>query len=766
MSESFELGGRDRRHSHLVRAFVGTVVTVAYLASAGCSGSDSSDGATRPRGEPSVLPRLGKQRQVALEDVELVASVSTATSCDDLLAKLRTVADEHVGPYGFGYGGMYSAEADGLARTGDMATSKSAVPAAQAGGNGSSGEFSGTNNQVVGVDEADIIKTDGKLLVVLRDRRVVIVDATPAGRARGSVELDKNTSPSQLLMSGSTVLVIGQSYQNERVAKGALTDDLLRAPMSRTSITMVDISDPDAPKISDSVVVDGSVQGARMVGDEARLVLTSMPMGLPFVQPQSVLAEETALDMNRRIAATAPLEQWLPHLWRNGKRNDLVPCDRVTLPDTFAGVALTSIVSLPMAPRVAAEATSLLAPGDVVYASPSNVYITSQAWVDPKLTEEPSKLPEQIDWKTAVHRFTFEDGGPARYVASGTVPGTVRNSFSIGEVGADGERIGIATTSGSPWSATEESTSQLIVLKTEGTNLVRTGSVDGLGKGEAIQSVRFVGKRAYVVTFRQTDPFFVVDLAEPDRPRLAGELQLLGYSGYLHPISETLILGIGRDADAKGVDTGMRATLFDVSNAAAPTAVGAWTDPHGYSDVEWDHHGFLYWGPAKLAMFPSTSYGKQGEPGVAAMVGLSVGDSPSQKGTLSERGRVIHRTGPVGETECKKATAADVEKMTGQPAKYLVSGSNFVQLCAPGQKRGASEMSCYEIDDDQIISSTGKKRDELGLPSDTVVEMCSVNGVQPLERSVVVGSTVWTLGGSVLQANDLATLKAGARIRL
>ena len=149
----------------------------------------------------------------------------------------------------------------------------------------------------------------------------------------------------------------------------------------------------------------------------------------------------------------------------------------------------------------------------------------------------------------------------------------------------------------------------MTVLATRSGRLEKVGQVGGLGRSERIYAVRFIGDRGYVVTFRETDPLYTLDLADPARPRVTGELKILGYSSYLHPIGEHELLGIGQDATPEGIRQGTQLSLFDVADPAAPKlvqrrALGASTS----SDVEYDHHAFLWWAPTRLAVVPVADY--------------------------------------------------------------------------------------------------------------------------------------------------------------
>ena len=131
------------------------------------------------------------------------------------------------------------------------------------------------------------------------------------------------------------------------------------------------------------------------------------------------------------------------------------------------------------------------------------------------------------------------------------------------------------------------------VLRPSGDRLDVVGSVGGLGRGETIHSVRFLGDRAYVVTFRQTDPLYTIDLSDPTAPRVAGELKITGYSAYLHPLDGERLLGIGQEATAQGQVTGMQVSVFDVSDPAAPSRLSQVVLPGAGTEAEWDHHAVL-----------------------------------------------------------------------------------------------------------------------------------------------------------------------------
>jgi uncharacterized secreted protein with C-terminal beta-propeller domain len=181
----------------------------------------------------------------------------------------------------------------------------------------------------------------------------------------------------------------------------------------------------------------------------------------------------------------------------------------------------------------------------------------------------------------------------------------------------------------------DDEQSYVTVLADVDQALVQVGQVGGLGRGERIQAVRFIGPVGYVVTFRQTDPLYTVDLSDPRQPRVVGELKLLGYSAYLHPLDDGRLLGVGQDATEQGQRQGSQVSLFDVSQPAAPKLLAHRSLGQGESPAEFDHHAFLWWPATRLSVLPFVQYGDSGP--VAAAVGITVGSD-----TLTETGRVQH----------------------------------------------------------------------------------------------------------------------------
>jgi uncharacterized secreted protein with C-terminal beta-propeller domain len=213
------------------------------------------------------------------------------------------------------------------------------------------------------------------------------------------------------------------------------------------------------------------------------------------------------------------------------------------------------------------------------------------------------------------------------------VPGYLINQYAMSEWNG---RLRVATTTGSPWrGVTEErSESGVYVLEPVGRDLTTIGHVGGLGKGERIYAVRFVGPVGYVVTFRQTDPLYTVDLSEPARPLVRGALKINGYSSYLHPASDGRVIGVGRDADDQGRATGLQISLFDVADLNDPARVATYKLGNGYSEAEYDPHAFLYWPSDETLVVPLQTYRADGETGSGVLVLRLAGDHLDEVGQL------------------------------------------------------------------------------------------------------------------------------------
>src|SRR4051812_39504845 len=244
------------------------------------------------------------------------------------------------------------------------------------------------------------------------------------------------------------------------------------------------------------------------------------------------------------------------------------------------------------------DSDSVMSTGDTVYASDTALYVATQRF-QPALWS--GQVTDTSQTLTQIHKFDISDPDDTRYRGSGVVPGFLLSQFAMSE------RAGVlrvASTMVPPWSATApgQSESQVATLEERDDRLVQRGRVGGLGKGERIYAVRFIDDVGYVVTFRQIDPLYTVDVSDPDAPKVAGELKVLGYSAYLHPVGKDLLIGVGQGPAEDGFGSGTQVSLFDVSDPAAPARLQNKVIGGSNSTVEYDHHAFLWWPATNLAV--------------------------------------------------------------------------------------------------------------------------------------------------------------------
>jgi hypothetical protein len=394
----------------------------------------------------------------------------------------------------------------------------------------------------------------------------------------------------------------------------------------------VDVRDPARPSIASALTVDGQYLSARLIGGRARIVVRSEPnFTFAFPRDGSEAEMTRAKAENRRIVEASKETNWIPRyaVTDGGGRKTsegALSCDQAYRPQGFAGFGLLSVLTVDPANPDGKASTSVMADGSIVYASTTGLYVATSLWdrVEPAgdvIVRAPNTL---------IHRFDITDPATARYRVSGLVTGTILNQFSMSE--HEGH-LRVATTGSSP-ASTE---SFVTVLSDDGAALREVGKVGGLGKGERIYAVRFLGDVGFVVTFRQTDPLYSLDLSNPAGPRVVGELKITGYSAYLHPIGDGLLLGVGQDATEEGRRLGSQVSVFDVSDLAKPRLLHKHALGQGGSAAEFDHHAFLWWPATKLAMVPMQSYGEDGRTPFFGAVGMTAG-----RDALKELARVSH----------------------------------------------------------------------------------------------------------------------------
>jgi hypothetical protein len=717
------------------------------------------------------------------------------TNCGEALRNLRAAAGDAVGPGGFADGTGAAAGAGG----GSTAGTASGVPAAgaapdagepaaapaaagragagqgagQVSGGAAPGSYSGTTTAEAGVDEPDLVKTDGRRIVTVTGGVLRVVDAA-AQQLTGVIDLSAGggldgATPANLLLSGDHALVLfdqgypgvgaqvpdtaqqvspsdaggavqagGTPEAGRSAGPGApgagpvMSAQAVSVPIIGPRLVLVDLS-AGIPRVISEYTMDGALAGARQVGSVVRVVVHSAPRVM--FPPGFGQSTQARTEANRAVIAQATLSAWLPRYTLTAgrvRRTGQVDCAAASHPAaaTYSGSSMLTVLTFDLSGDSLGDGqpVTVVADGDTVYSNGSSLYIANdRQWSVPPAdavpppgagrgtgvgtakdrvaaaapaaatatanAAGPPALPQQY---TGLYKFDISGPGRPVYEASGTVPGWLLGSSGTAQYAMsewDGALRVATTTAGAftGWSG-QPAQSAVYVLEQTGDLLVTIGKVGGLGQGEQIYAVRFAGPVGYVVTFRQADPLYTLDLSDPAQPRVAGELLLSGYSAYLDPVDATHLIGIGQDANALGQAQGTQISLFDVSDLTAPVRIAVYHLRSGHSEAEFDPHAFLYWPASRILVTPV-----QLPPAV-----------------------------------------------TPEPTP----GTGSVSQSATAQLWPVSEAVVLHVGDHTIT--------RLGTITHPPVPAFPA-GAQ-IRRSLVTGTTLWTLSDTGLKANDLATL--------
>lgn len=465
------------------------------------------------------------------------------------------------------------------------------------------GDYSTTNVQVQGVDEADIVKTDGKYIYTISQNKLFIVNASNGLAKEGTIEFSKSDSPKEMFLFQGKLLVIG--YRS-----------------GKTFVQIYDISNPQNPSLVREVEFDSSYVTSRLIGSYAYVVMN---------QSFWNIGEDDPI-----------LPMYLEKNSSTQERRALVECSQIEKIDPIISSQYFMIVSFPLEnPLGEMDREVLLGAGSNVYASAWNLYVAK---------EDSSK--------TAVEKFSL-DNGEIRHVGKGEVEGRILNQFSMDEYD---EYFRIATTLGYVSRSGESASENRVYVLDPALKIV--GKITDIAPGEQIYSARFMGPKGYLVTFKKVDPFFTLDLSLSTDPKVVGKLKIPGFSDYLHPYDENHIIGIGKDTvEAEEGNfawyQGLKMAIFDVSDFANPkelhrVIIG---DRGTNSEVLNDHKAFLFSETKKLLVIPiqlaeideelkaSEEY-KSNTYGERVFNGAFVFESFKEKG-FQEEARISHGTASI-----------------------------------------------------------------------------------------------------------------------
>ena len=487
-------------------------------------------------------------------------------------------------------------------------------------------DFSGTNNQVAGVDEADFVKTDGFHIFLINGNRLHIMGVPEFGALDPITETELEGTPQEMLYDAESKRMVVFSQINAyslpeehpiRALVGANDDELnwyWRVSLL-SKLTVLDLSDPKKPALIRELFMEGWYQTARLVDATVRMgtyALIELPPSVYRAMWSFEMSDaERSLSIRDAInkLSLSDLTPFLYERLADGKIVEHVlsqsSCRAFSRPSNSQARGITSLYSLDvMRAEMEFDADHIVTNSPTIYASSESLYVAEPAndwwwfwWNE-----------DHVD-QLNIHKFDTRSAGKSQYVGSGRVKGRLHNQFSLDEYEG---KLRVATTQ-NWWNRWWEedppaATNHVFVLEHKQNRLEEIGHVGDIAKNERIFAARFVGDRGYLVTFEQVDPLFTLDLSNPEEPRVEGELHIFGFSTYIHPIADDQLLTIGVGGDENGANWRTQVSMFDVSKPEDPTLAdveelvqdGEW----GWSEAMYEHKAFQYWAPEQLLAIP------------------------------------------------------------------------------------------------------------------------------------------------------------------
>jgi uncharacterized secreted protein with C-terminal beta-propeller domain len=460
--------------------------------------------------------------------------------------------------------------------------------------------YSTTNIQVQGVDEADIVKTDGKYIYVLSNKNLVIAKAFPAEEAEILSKTDLGITPKEIFVHGNNILVFGQTYKeiNKRNETKENAKEKAYPYPAKTSITviqLIDASNKEKPEIKRTIEFEGRYLNSRKIKEQVYFVINSYP-NYYLIEKEEEIIPLYADSMK-------PNQKGFTEIAKCGEIGYLTPIN----PESFITIASISMDSFDSE----LNKETVVGSAQNIYASKENLYLAQTEYSYPEPIPLASEIIDAIKSAvtkskeyTSIHKFSLKEG-KINYIGVMQAPGRILNQFSMDEFQGN---FRIATTTGHVSRMGGKTSNNIYVF---GEDLKIKGKIEDLAPGEKIYSARFMGKKAYLVTFKKVDPLFVIDLSKPEKPKVLGKLKIPGYSDYLHPIDETHLIGVGKETiEAEQGDfawyQGIKIAVFDVSDVEKPKQMykeiigDRGTDSYALRD----HKAFLYDKEKNLLVIP------------------------------------------------------------------------------------------------------------------------------------------------------------------
>lgn len=460
-------------------------------------------------------------------------------------------------------------------------------------------EYSKTNIQVENVDEADIVKTDGKYIYYVVGKKIIIADITKKEELLQIAKIDFSSekyTPSELYINKNKLIILGNenaySYDTGITVKETTNSVYKKGIYKQKTVAKIyDLSSIKEPKEERTIEIEGNYVSSRMIENN-----------IYFIGNKSVYTNNIATYEIKDLDEDIYKPMYKDTLNSNSEK--LIDFDKIYYFDNIESLNYLTLAGFSIDNKKEANIQTFLGAGEKVYSSSQNIYIAKQKNVYDADTHK------SLGYDTKILKFNLNNG-EIKFKAEADVTGGINNQFSMDE---NNGYFRIATTIGvSSWDVDDNSSSNSLYILDE--NLKEVGKVEGIAKGEKIYSVRYVGSKAYVVTFKTMDPLFVIDLSDVKNPKILGELKIPGYSTYLHPYDETHLIGFGYDTKENSsrdgyVQNGLKMSMFDVTNLNNPkemftVKIG---EKNASSPLIHDHKALLFSKEKNIIAFPANVY--------------------------------------------------------------------------------------------------------------------------------------------------------------
>jgi hypothetical protein len=518
--------------------------------------------------------------------------------------------------------GAFASAAVGSGRAIPVSARPDAAPQAKAGGESAPSSFTDTNNQVDGIEEPDALKTDGTFFYHLDGTKLRISKAWPVTEMQALATLELPGYPQQMLLTEDKKLVIfllqlatdptggtGPATADVAVLNAKRAPGFLPSHDSAIDVVTIDVSNPSTPVVADRRTLAGSVVGVRRVGDQVRIVMSRyipLPTDVnPYLGSEiyqmsnadKIAAAETLIRRNKLLIHNQPVANLISST-TPGLALSSDDCRTMFLPRVSTSLGATDIHTINLSTGTDHVAT-LLSRSDGLHGARDAIYLSTQHYWWNQDSFDTNYL--------YVHKFSYNDAGEPEFRGSAGMEGNILNQFAMDEF--EGHLRVAATINQRANPDTFEQTvyNRVYVVKDYDGFLAVAGMTEPMAPGETIFGVRFAGPLGFVVTFRRVDPLFVIGFQEPIKPVVLGELKIPGYSTYLHPLADGLLLAVGEEIDENSqMALGNKISLFDVSNPAQPVErFKKVLSPDIYTESIYNHKSFKYHPASKTLALPS-----------------------------------------------------------------------------------------------------------------------------------------------------------------